>query len=111
MEEKILIVLLYIVFYASANDNIVKNLNEEIEHAEELISLYAEKAKQLRKLRDYHLKLNNITENKTINTRMARNSSANLINLISHTIKKLSLIHICRCRRYAVCRSRWSPYH
>eukprot|EP00826_Nyctotherus_ovalis_P032078 TRINITY_DN25907_c0_g1_i1.p2 TRINITY_DN25907_c0_g1~~TRINITY_DN25907_c0_g1_i1.p2 ORF type:complete len:120 (+),score=25.84 TRINITY_DN25907_c0_g1_i1:104-463(+) len=21
----------------------------------------------------------------------------------------LSLIHICRCRRYAVCRSRWSP--
>eukprot|EP00826_Nyctotherus_ovalis_P037054 TRINITY_DN3352_c0_g1_i10.p1 TRINITY_DN3352_c0_g1~~TRINITY_DN3352_c0_g1_i10.p1 ORF type:complete len:216 (-),score=60.30 TRINITY_DN3352_c0_g1_i10:21-668(-) len=23
----------------------------------------------------------------------------------------LSLIHICRCRRYAVCRSRWSPYH
>eukprot|EP00826_Nyctotherus_ovalis_P011461 TRINITY_DN12986_c0_g1_i1.p1 TRINITY_DN12986_c0_g1~~TRINITY_DN12986_c0_g1_i1.p1 ORF type:complete len:128 (-),score=17.93 TRINITY_DN12986_c0_g1_i1:9-392(-) len=25
--------------------------------------------------------------------------------------KELSLIHICRCRRYAVCRSRWSPYH
>eukprot|EP00826_Nyctotherus_ovalis_P016905 TRINITY_DN14935_c0_g1_i2.p1 TRINITY_DN14935_c0_g1~~TRINITY_DN14935_c0_g1_i2.p1 ORF type:complete len:289 (+),score=49.15 TRINITY_DN14935_c0_g1_i2:74-868(+) len=25
--------------------------------------------------------------------------------------KNLSLIHICRCRRYAVCRSRWSPYH
>ena len=23
----------------------------------------------------------------------------------------LSLIHIWRCRRYAVCRSRWSPYH
>jgi len=23
----------------------------------------------------------------------------------------LSLIHISRCRRYAVCRSRWSPYH
>eukprot|EP00826_Nyctotherus_ovalis_P050650 TRINITY_DN6239_c0_g1_i1.p1 TRINITY_DN6239_c0_g1~~TRINITY_DN6239_c0_g1_i1.p1 ORF type:complete len:123 (-),score=46.03 TRINITY_DN6239_c0_g1_i1:7-375(-) len=23
----------------------------------------------------------------------------------------LSLIHICRCRRYAVCRSRWSPNH
>ena len=22
----------------------------------------------------------------------------------------LSLIHISRCRRYAVCRSRWSPY-
>eukprot|EP00826_Nyctotherus_ovalis_P033362 TRINITY_DN2698_c0_g1_i20.p1 TRINITY_DN2698_c0_g1~~TRINITY_DN2698_c0_g1_i20.p1 ORF type:complete len:403 (+),score=87.87 TRINITY_DN2698_c0_g1_i20:298-1506(+) len=26
-------------------------------------------------------------------------------------VKGLSLIHICRCRRYAVCRSRWSPYH
>eukprot|EP00826_Nyctotherus_ovalis_P037617 TRINITY_DN3442_c0_g2_i9.p1 TRINITY_DN3442_c0_g2~~TRINITY_DN3442_c0_g2_i9.p1 ORF type:complete len:284 (+),score=12.12 TRINITY_DN3442_c0_g2_i9:113-964(+) len=26
-------------------------------------------------------------------------------------LQKLSLIHICRCRRYAVCRSRWSPYH
>ena len=23
----------------------------------------------------------------------------------------LSLIHIRRCRRYAECRSRWSPYH
>eukprot|EP00826_Nyctotherus_ovalis_P058883 TRINITY_DN8141_c0_g1_i2.p1 TRINITY_DN8141_c0_g1~~TRINITY_DN8141_c0_g1_i2.p1 ORF type:complete len:285 (+),score=109.53 TRINITY_DN8141_c0_g1_i2:155-1009(+) len=28
-----------------------------------------------------------------------------------HDNLKLSLIHICRCRRYAVCRSRWSPYH
>eukprot|EP00826_Nyctotherus_ovalis_P036288 TRINITY_DN3204_c0_g1_i12.p2 TRINITY_DN3204_c0_g1~~TRINITY_DN3204_c0_g1_i12.p2 ORF type:complete len:101 (+),score=2.18 TRINITY_DN3204_c0_g1_i12:362-664(+) len=27
------------------------------------------------------------------------------------SVKYLSLIHICRCRRYAVCRSRWSPYH
>eukprot|EP00826_Nyctotherus_ovalis_P055437 TRINITY_DN7359_c0_g4_i3.p1 TRINITY_DN7359_c0_g4~~TRINITY_DN7359_c0_g4_i3.p1 ORF type:complete len:261 (-),score=50.57 TRINITY_DN7359_c0_g4_i3:24-806(-) len=26
-------------------------------------------------------------------------------------VLKLSLIHICRCRRYAVCRSRWSPDH
>eukprot|EP00826_Nyctotherus_ovalis_P003599 TRINITY_DN10738_c0_g1_i1.p5 TRINITY_DN10738_c0_g1~~TRINITY_DN10738_c0_g1_i1.p5 ORF type:complete len:102 (-),score=36.36 TRINITY_DN10738_c0_g1_i1:15-320(-) len=26
-------------------------------------------------------------------------------------VLELSLIHICRCRRYAVCRSRWSPYH
>eukprot|EP00826_Nyctotherus_ovalis_P032272 TRINITY_DN2601_c0_g2_i2.p1 TRINITY_DN2601_c0_g2~~TRINITY_DN2601_c0_g2_i2.p1 ORF type:complete len:570 (-),score=114.20 TRINITY_DN2601_c0_g2_i2:22-1731(-) len=25
--------------------------------------------------------------------------------------KKLSLIHICRCRRIERCRSRWSPYH
>eukprot|EP00826_Nyctotherus_ovalis_P034326 TRINITY_DN2839_c0_g1_i10.p1 TRINITY_DN2839_c0_g1~~TRINITY_DN2839_c0_g1_i10.p1 ORF type:complete len:316 (-),score=41.43 TRINITY_DN2839_c0_g1_i10:22-891(-) len=28
-----------------------------------------------------------------------------------NNIFHLSLIHICRCRRYAVCRSRWSPYH
>eukprot|EP00826_Nyctotherus_ovalis_P012488 TRINITY_DN13308_c0_g1_i2.p1 TRINITY_DN13308_c0_g1~~TRINITY_DN13308_c0_g1_i2.p1 ORF type:complete len:505 (+),score=140.55 TRINITY_DN13308_c0_g1_i2:126-1640(+) len=28
-----------------------------------------------------------------------------------HKGYNLSLIHICRCRRYAVCRSRWSPYH
>eukprot|EP00826_Nyctotherus_ovalis_P059925 TRINITY_DN8377_c0_g1_i2.p1 TRINITY_DN8377_c0_g1~~TRINITY_DN8377_c0_g1_i2.p1 ORF type:complete len:198 (-),score=25.26 TRINITY_DN8377_c0_g1_i2:20-613(-) len=27
------------------------------------------------------------------------------------SVSGLSLIHICRCRRYAVCRSRWSPYH
>eukprot|EP00826_Nyctotherus_ovalis_P040980 TRINITY_DN4081_c0_g3_i1.p1 TRINITY_DN4081_c0_g3~~TRINITY_DN4081_c0_g3_i1.p1 ORF type:complete len:305 (+),score=68.93 TRINITY_DN4081_c0_g3_i1:28-915(+) len=26
-------------------------------------------------------------------------------------IIKLSLIHICRCRRLLTCRSRWSPYH
>ena len=27
------------------------------------------------------------------------------------SLMALSLIHIWRCRRYAVCRSRWSPYH
>ena len=27
------------------------------------------------------------------------------------TLYTLSLIHICRCRRYSLCRSRWSPYH
>ena len=26
-------------------------------------------------------------------------------------IVDLSLIHICRCRRYSLCSSRWSPYH
>eukprot|EP00826_Nyctotherus_ovalis_P006951 TRINITY_DN11699_c0_g2_i1.p1 TRINITY_DN11699_c0_g2~~TRINITY_DN11699_c0_g2_i1.p1 ORF type:complete len:120 (+),score=22.45 TRINITY_DN11699_c0_g2_i1:29-388(+) len=31
--------------------------------------------------------------------------------LIPYSHVLLSLIHICRCRRYAVCRSRWSPYH
>ena len=28
-----------------------------------------------------------------------------------YAVKKLSLIHIWRCRRYSLCRSRWSPYH
>ena len=27
------------------------------------------------------------------------------------TALELSLIHIWRCRRYSLCRSRWSPYH
>ena len=32
--------------------------------------------------------------------------------LLKNDVKiELSLIHIWRCRRYAVCRSRWSPYH
>eukprot|EP00826_Nyctotherus_ovalis_P027124 TRINITY_DN21151_c0_g1_i2.p2 TRINITY_DN21151_c0_g1~~TRINITY_DN21151_c0_g1_i2.p2 ORF type:complete len:110 (+),score=16.90 TRINITY_DN21151_c0_g1_i2:196-525(+) len=37
------------------------------------------------------------------------------VSLFERTLPELpqglSLIHICRCRRYAVCRSRWSPYH
>eukprot|EP00826_Nyctotherus_ovalis_P021926 TRINITY_DN17160_c0_g1_i1.p1 TRINITY_DN17160_c0_g1~~TRINITY_DN17160_c0_g1_i1.p1 ORF type:complete len:177 (+),score=19.13 TRINITY_DN17160_c0_g1_i1:503-1033(+) len=33
------------------------------------------------------------------------------VHLWIETFTLLSLIHICRCRRYAVCRSRWSPYH
>ena len=30
---------------------------------------------------------------------------------LMYTVYCLSLIHICRCRRYSLCRSRWSPYH
>eukprot|EP00826_Nyctotherus_ovalis_P028001 TRINITY_DN2199_c0_g3_i1.p1 TRINITY_DN2199_c0_g3~~TRINITY_DN2199_c0_g3_i1.p1 ORF type:complete len:269 (-),score=52.22 TRINITY_DN2199_c0_g3_i1:21-827(-) len=37
------------------------------------------------------------------------NDHANVAKL--YVNNNLSLIHICRCRRYAVCRSRWSPYH
>ena len=33
-------------------------------------------------------------------------SSANCITSLGR-----SLIHICRCRSYSLCRSRWSPYH
>eukprot|EP00826_Nyctotherus_ovalis_P042352 TRINITY_DN4344_c0_g3_i6.p1 TRINITY_DN4344_c0_g3~~TRINITY_DN4344_c0_g3_i6.p1 ORF type:complete len:214 (+),score=53.51 TRINITY_DN4344_c0_g3_i6:61-702(+) len=35
-------------------------------------------------------------------------TTSDIHNLVDYY---LSLIHICRCRRYAVCRSRWSPYH
>ena len=38
-------------------------------------------------------------------------SSSILQLLIPSILLFLSLIHIWRCRRYAVCRSRWSPYH
>eukprot|EP00826_Nyctotherus_ovalis_P061968 TRINITY_DN8885_c0_g1_i1.p2 TRINITY_DN8885_c0_g1~~TRINITY_DN8885_c0_g1_i1.p2 ORF type:complete len:179 (-),score=35.03 TRINITY_DN8885_c0_g1_i1:8-544(-) len=38
-------------------------------------------------------------------------SSHELEEAIARMTTELSLIHICRCRRYAVCRSRWSPYH
>ena len=41
------------------------------------------------------------------------NTNAFVPNFSHHklTVFELSLIHIRRCRRYAVCRSRWSPYH
>ena len=34
-----------------------------------------------------------------------------MVTLISQDLSELSLIHICRCRRSTLCRSRWSPYH
>eukprot|EP00826_Nyctotherus_ovalis_P021433 TRINITY_DN16915_c0_g1_i2.p1 TRINITY_DN16915_c0_g1~~TRINITY_DN16915_c0_g1_i2.p1 ORF type:complete len:257 (+),score=55.99 TRINITY_DN16915_c0_g1_i2:73-843(+) len=41
-----------------------------------------------------------------------RSISFKAMQICGHALcKYLSLIHICRCRRYAVCRSRWSPYH
>ena len=37
---------------------------------------------------------------------VAHRSKVNEISVL-----ELSLIHIRRCRRYSLCRSRWSPYH
>ena len=34
-----------------------------------------------------------------------------LLYTYKHTCRYLSLIHIWRCRRSTLCRSRWSPYH
>ena len=42
-------------------------------------------------------------------TTLAQGSAYNVT--VVPTVNGLSLIHILRCRRYAVCRSRWSPYH
>ena len=41
----------------------------------------------------------------------ARNTYSLNFTRLFLPIHGLSLIHIWRCRRYAVCRSRWSPYH
>eukprot|EP00826_Nyctotherus_ovalis_P022827 TRINITY_DN17627_c0_g1_i2.p1 TRINITY_DN17627_c0_g1~~TRINITY_DN17627_c0_g1_i2.p1 ORF type:complete len:296 (+),score=25.91 TRINITY_DN17627_c0_g1_i2:191-1078(+) len=40
-----------------------------------------------------------------------KEDSKSVLSNLSYGFINLSLIHICRCRRYAVCRSRWSPYH
>eukprot|EP00826_Nyctotherus_ovalis_P013359 TRINITY_DN13601_c0_g1_i13.p1 TRINITY_DN13601_c0_g1~~TRINITY_DN13601_c0_g1_i13.p1 ORF type:complete len:251 (+),score=65.91 TRINITY_DN13601_c0_g1_i13:382-1134(+) len=72
---------------------------------------YAERVKELLKPMDkflYYLKADDNTligEYKKIGTQ--NEVGKELITRILY----LSLIHICRCRRYAVCRSRWSPYH
>eukprot|EP00826_Nyctotherus_ovalis_P021220 TRINITY_DN1680_c0_g1_i15.p2 TRINITY_DN1680_c0_g1~~TRINITY_DN1680_c0_g1_i15.p2 ORF type:complete len:110 (+),score=31.34 TRINITY_DN1680_c0_g1_i15:102-431(+) len=44
---------------------------------------------------------------------MRRRAESELDELktMMRTWYKLSLIHICRCRRSTLCRSRWSPYH
>ena len=34
-----------------------------------------------------------------------------MFDVVTTTILTLSLIHIWRCRRSTLCRSRWSPYH
>ena len=42
---------------------------------------------------------------------MKTNSPTPKSNIISFVSQGLSLIHIWRCRRSTLCRSRWSPYH
>eukprot|EP00826_Nyctotherus_ovalis_P002387 TRINITY_DN10474_c0_g1_i1.p1 TRINITY_DN10474_c0_g1~~TRINITY_DN10474_c0_g1_i1.p1 ORF type:complete len:123 (+),score=11.57 TRINITY_DN10474_c0_g1_i1:93-461(+) len=56
-----------------------------------------------------------LTENENVikSAALFRSFVIYLTSGLIHFVKilGLSLIHICRCRRYAVCRSRWSPYH
>eukprot|EP00826_Nyctotherus_ovalis_P024444 TRINITY_DN18909_c0_g1_i1.p1 TRINITY_DN18909_c0_g1~~TRINITY_DN18909_c0_g1_i1.p1 ORF type:complete len:239 (-),score=47.62 TRINITY_DN18909_c0_g1_i1:13-729(-) len=50
-------------------------------------------------------------ENKAIVKKRNQNNKTRQKRISKIYVDNLSLIHICRCRRYAVCRSRWSPYH
>eukprot|EP00826_Nyctotherus_ovalis_P055470 TRINITY_DN7364_c0_g1_i17.p1 TRINITY_DN7364_c0_g1~~TRINITY_DN7364_c0_g1_i17.p1 ORF type:complete len:218 (+),score=45.46 TRINITY_DN7364_c0_g1_i17:603-1256(+) len=50
-------------------------------------------------------------ENETANKSIEQQIKSEILLRHSSSHITLSLIHICRCRRYAVCRSRWSPYH
>ena len=38
-------------------------------------------------------------------------AQANLTMAMGYNIPDLSIINICRCRRYAVCKYRWAPSH
>eukprot|EP00826_Nyctotherus_ovalis_P027331 TRINITY_DN21360_c0_g1_i1.p2 TRINITY_DN21360_c0_g1~~TRINITY_DN21360_c0_g1_i1.p2 ORF type:complete len:156 (+),score=35.85 TRINITY_DN21360_c0_g1_i1:110-577(+) len=67
-----------------------------------------------------HLHMNQITDWKYLENFIALPSAILHLTLFCNPVVNrsgyrhflvLSLIHICRCRRYAVCRSRWSPYH
>eukprot|EP00826_Nyctotherus_ovalis_P054010 TRINITY_DN7053_c0_g2_i3.p1 TRINITY_DN7053_c0_g2~~TRINITY_DN7053_c0_g2_i3.p1 ORF type:complete len:190 (-),score=35.59 TRINITY_DN7053_c0_g2_i3:16-585(-) len=61
---------------------------------------------------EYIMTLQIINEkNKTSLTIDGLKKRTSKISYPKGTANILSLIHICRCRRYAVCRSRWSPYH
>eukprot|EP00826_Nyctotherus_ovalis_P021713 TRINITY_DN17060_c0_g1_i1.p1 TRINITY_DN17060_c0_g1~~TRINITY_DN17060_c0_g1_i1.p1 ORF type:complete len:188 (-),score=55.92 TRINITY_DN17060_c0_g1_i1:8-571(-) len=42
---------------------------------------------------------------------LSEGADVNACNRKGNSALKLSLIHICRCRRIERCRSRWSPYH
>eukprot|EP00826_Nyctotherus_ovalis_P008998 TRINITY_DN12345_c0_g3_i5.p1 TRINITY_DN12345_c0_g3~~TRINITY_DN12345_c0_g3_i5.p1 ORF type:complete len:303 (+),score=52.88 TRINITY_DN12345_c0_g3_i5:42-950(+) len=61
------------------------------------------------KLAVEHLESMSITDEELNTIENIFNKSCD--HFIITCITGLSLIHICRCRRYAVCRSRWSPYH
>eukprot|EP00826_Nyctotherus_ovalis_P037851 TRINITY_DN3491_c0_g1_i2.p1 TRINITY_DN3491_c0_g1~~TRINITY_DN3491_c0_g1_i2.p1 ORF type:complete len:311 (+),score=72.76 TRINITY_DN3491_c0_g1_i2:136-1068(+) len=62
---------------------------------------------------NYKLQETLIDKNKDLVEKIAviESLSVKLKEKVQKAQLELSLIHICRCRRYAVCRSRWSPYH
>eukprot|EP00826_Nyctotherus_ovalis_P031900 TRINITY_DN2567_c0_g2_i9.p1 TRINITY_DN2567_c0_g2~~TRINITY_DN2567_c0_g2_i9.p1 ORF type:complete len:198 (-),score=54.44 TRINITY_DN2567_c0_g2_i9:15-608(-) len=85
----------------------------EARKAYEELASYAVEAKQSAK-HAYEIYNNDRNALKDANAKFDFFLRANIgfsNELDEELIIDLSLIHICRCRRYAVCRSRWSPYH
>eukprot|EP00826_Nyctotherus_ovalis_P021335 TRINITY_DN16866_c0_g1_i1.p1 TRINITY_DN16866_c0_g1~~TRINITY_DN16866_c0_g1_i1.p1 ORF type:complete len:241 (+),score=46.44 TRINITY_DN16866_c0_g1_i1:133-855(+) len=86
------------------------DLEEALHGNERLDLVLIEESRKTRKLISMkrvewrHALYSKITEQEVMLTRMNLHDKTPLGSI-------LSLIHICRCRRYAVCRSRWSPYH
>eukprot|EP00826_Nyctotherus_ovalis_P065842 TRINITY_DN9694_c0_g1_i19.p1 TRINITY_DN9694_c0_g1~~TRINITY_DN9694_c0_g1_i19.p1 ORF type:complete len:373 (-),score=120.89 TRINITY_DN9694_c0_g1_i19:25-1119(-) len=66
-----------------------------------------------------NLTMDNISDNENnefrpskVATNSAKKTSTQKnIKKVKRVVMRLSLIHICRCRRSTLCRSRWSPYH
>ena len=50
-------------------------------------------------------------EGNTCNMHLLELAEAVKAGVSGNELVGLSLIHICRCRRSTLCRSRWSPYH
>ena len=63
----------------------------------------------LRRSITYHYSL----QTQIIHLGYTRNNAIYMILYVVFFVSgiELSLIHIWRCRRYSLCRSRWSPYH
>ena len=83
MKLWILMFLLIVCLNSNTNDTIVKNLNEEIEQTEKLITLYTEKIKLLKKLRNHYLVHND--------SGIKGHSSSKTDSLLNHIIKKSTI--------------------
>eukprot|EP00826_Nyctotherus_ovalis_P029388 TRINITY_DN23214_c0_g2_i1.p2 TRINITY_DN23214_c0_g2~~TRINITY_DN23214_c0_g2_i1.p2 ORF type:complete len:177 (-),score=63.60 TRINITY_DN23214_c0_g2_i1:10-540(-) len=88
--------------------NIVDKLNTEKRRNEECKNSIRRIQEKLIELSSSESRIIDETETKMRELAADREKR---LNRLRDEVMSLSLIHICRCRRYAVCRSRWSPYH